>query len=71
MGPSAYRDSIRKSIRLSSNRLLSVPLTGSKQMHTESMEMIREEEDDTAGLQRDAVKPMKSVDVKMSVRRRT
>ena len=61
---------MRKSIRLSSNRLLSVPMNGSRQMHTESMEMIREEEDDSTGLQRDATKPVKSVDMKMSVRRR-
>lgn len=71
MGPSAYSDSMRKSIRLSSNRLLSIPMPVPKQIHTESMEMIREEEDDSSGSPRDAPKPIKAVDVKMSVRRRT
>ena len=75
-GASAYRNSIMKSIRLSSNRLMSMQMPMSVSDNS-NMEMIREDDDSVQSGQpssptthSDEMRKEKVVDMKMSVRRR-
>ncbi|KAK8801850.1 hypothetical protein WA588_006134 [Blastocystis sp. NMH] len=75
-GASAYRNSIMKSIRLSSNRLMSMQMPMSVSDNS-NMEMIREDDDSVQSGQPssptthpDEMRKEKVVDMKMSVRRR-